>query len=99
VRVAALKDQVAAGITTPTADGRTPAQTLREVGDVVERLVAAQEALLHGELLPALSGKGIELVRYADLDEVERKFVAEVFEHRMFPVLTPLAVDPAHPLP
>ncbi len=99
MRVAALKDQVAAGITTPTADGRTPAQTLREVGDVVERLVAAQEALLHGELLPALSGKGIELVRYADLDEVERKFVAEVFEHRMFPVLTPLAVDPAHPFP
>jgi polyphosphate kinase len=99
VRVAALKDQVAAGLTRPTPDGRSPAQQLIEISDRVAELVGQQEAVyLHG-LRPALVKAGIELVEWDDLDEDERKRLVEVYEQRVFPVLTPLAVDPAHPFP
>jgi polyphosphate kinase len=99
VRVAALKDQIAAGITTPTADGRSPAQQLLEVMDRVRLLVADQEALLHDELLPALGAEGIELCAWDELDDDDQKHAVEIFEQRIYPVLTPLAVDPGHPFP
>ncbi len=99
VRVAALKDQVAAGLTRPTADGRTPAQQLIEISDRVEELVATQERILLRQLRPALQEAGISFVAWDELDEDDRKHVVDVFEHRIFPVLTPLAVDPGHPFP
>ena len=99
VRVAALKDQVAAGTVRPTPDGRTPAQQLIEISDRVAELVRAQEELYLGRLQPTLREAGVELIAWDDLDEDDRKYLVEVFEQRIFPVLTPLAVDPGHPFP
>ena len=99
VRVAALKDQVAADIHAPSPDGRTPAQQLLEIGDRVETMIDEQEQLLLRTLMPALAAAGLGLLRWDDLDRTEAKQLVDVFEHRIFPVLTPLAVDPAHPFP
>ena len=99
VRVAALKDQIAAGITIASPDGRLPAQQLLEIMDRVHGLVDAQEALLLGELLPALDQAGISICTWDQLDRDDQKQLVEVFEQRLFPVLTPLAVDPGHPFP
>ena len=99
VRVAALKDQMAGGITMPGPDGLTPAQTLTAVGDVVSRFVVAQEQVLLCSLLPELAREGIMVLNWTDLEVADRLEATELFEHRIFPVLTPLAVDPAHPFP
>ena len=99
VRVAGLKDQVAAGIVAPTPDGRTPAQQLLEVRDRVETLVRKSEHIFLTQLTPALARVGITFSSYSELDEDDVKGLDEVFEARIFPVLTPLAVDPSHPFP
>jgi polyphosphate kinase len=99
VRVAALKDQVAAGVEEPTADGRTASQQLAAIDARAHELVARQEQVYLEELLPALTAAGIAIVGWDDLDAVERKRMTEVYEQRVFPVLTPLAVDPSHPFP
>ena len=99
VRVAGLMDQVAAGLTAETPDGRTPAQQLLEVRDQVDELVARSERTFLEQLAPALGEVGIIFSSYADLDDDDVKELDEVFEHRIFPVLTPLAVDPGHPFP
>ncbi|HEX9258713.1 MAG TPA: polyphosphate kinase 1, partial [Acidimicrobiales bacterium] len=99
VRVAALKDQVAAGITKTSPDGRTPAEQLLEISDHAQELVRVQEDLLLDRLVPTLAEAGIELHSWVDLDEDDRKHLVEVFEQRIYPVLTPLAVDPSHPFP
>jgi polyphosphate kinase len=99
VRVAALQDQVAAGVTEPTADGRNAAQQLAEIRDLAHDLVAHQEAVYLDELVPQLAAAGVALVTWDDLDAVDRKRMTEIYEQRIFPVLTPLAVDPSHPFP
>ena len=99
VRVAGLKDQVAAGIVTATPDGRTPAQQLLEAREAAEELAARAERAFHQGLVPGLAEVGIIFSTYADLDEDDVKELDEVFEERIFPVLTPLAVDPGHPFP
>jgi polyphosphate kinase len=99
VRVAGLADQLAAGVEPSSLDGRTPGRQLREIRDVVERLVGEQDALVAQHLLPALEAAGIRIVTWAELGDRERIDLAEVFRTRIFPVLTPLAVDPGHPFP
>ena len=99
VRVAALHDQVAAGIVSPGPDGRTPQEQLIEIGEVVRELIAIQEDVLANELRPQLQEEGIEIVAWGELSPAERSFVVDIFSQRIFPVLTPLAVDPAHPFP
>jgi polyphosphate kinase len=99
VRVAGLKDQVAAGIATPTPDGRTPAQQLLELHDRVEEEMRRAERVFLEQLCPALARVGIIFSSYDELDEADVKALDEVFEERIFPVLTPLAVDPSHPFP
>jgi polyphosphate kinase len=99
VRVAALKDQLAAGVQVPTPDGRTPGQTLAAIRARVECLVADQDKLLHGEIMPALREQGVAICGWDELDDHERRHLSAVFDERMFPVLTPLAVDPSHPFP
>ena len=99
VRVAGLKDQVAAGLQTPTPDGRTPAQQLLEIHDRVEELTRAAERIFLEQLCPESAGVGIIFSSYAELDEEDVKALDEMFEERIFPVLTPLAVDPSHPFP
>ncbi len=99
VRVAGLKDQVAAGLTSRTPDGRTPAQQLLEVRDRVVGLVERQERIFHEQAVPELAGAGFIFSQWAQLDDDDRKYLDEVFAERIFPVLTPLAVDPGHPFP
>jgi polyphosphate kinase len=99
VRIAGLKDQVAAGISTPTPDGRSPAQQLLEIRDRVESLVAEQSRVFHDEVAPALRHEGIVLADWDELDADDRKALDEWFDEGVFPVLTPLAVDPGHPFP
>ncbi|MGE0879492.1 MAG: RNA degradosome polyphosphate kinase [Acidimicrobiia bacterium] len=99
VRVAALKGQVAAGVVKASFDGRPPARQLVEISDRVEELVAFQEQILTEMLVPQLAESGISLVTWSELEESARKTLVEFFDARIFPVLTPLAVDPAHPFP
>jgi len=99
VRVAGLKDQVAAGITGRTPDGRTPAQQLLEVRDGVSALTDRQERVFLDQVVPELSSEGFIFSQWDELDDDDRKYLDEVFEDRIFPVLTPLAVDPGHPFP
>jgi polyphosphate kinase len=99
VRMAGLKDQVAAGITTSSPDGRTPSQQLLETSDAVENLANRAERAFLDHLAPALAEVGIVFSSWAELDDDDVKYLDEVFEERIFPVLTPLAVDPGHPFP
>ncbi|MEY2571484.1 MAG: polyphosphate kinase, partial [Acidimicrobiaceae bacterium] len=99
VRVAGLMDQVAAGIVSETPDGRTPAQQLLELRDAVDALVVRSERTFLEEVAPGLAEVGIIFSSYADLDEDDVKELNEIFDARIFPVLTPLAVDPGHPFP
>ena len=99
VRVSGLRDQQAAGISTPASDGRLPAEQLALVRDIVTDLVAEQERVLVHEIMPALREQGIELSAWHELDDDDQAELSERFRDRIFPVLTPLAVDPGHPFP
>jgi polyphosphate kinase len=99
VRVAALKDQVAAGIGGASPDGLSPAQQLLDVRDRLEILLPRMQATFLDRVAPELADAGIKLSSWGDLDEDDEKFLVETFEERIFPVLTPLAVDPGHPFP
>jgi polyphosphate kinase len=99
VRVAALKDQVAAGLDEPSPDGRSPSQQLAEIALEVQRFVARQEAVFLEQLRPELAASGVAIVDWDDLTDHERARLGAFFEERVLPVLTPLAVDPGHPFP
>ncbi|MBU6328914.1 MAG: RNA degradosome polyphosphate kinase [Acidobacteria bacterium] len=99
VRVAGLKDQVAAGLGNRTADGRSARTQLREIRERLQAERRRAEQLLLGELVPALAAVGVEFAAFADLDDEDREHLREFFHERIFPVLTPLAVDPGHPFP
>jgi len=99
VRVAAMKDQEAAGLTTPLPDGLTPVQQLTRVWERVRELSLAQQRIVNDVLVPQLAREGIRLCAWGDLDETEREHCRKFHDERVFPVLTPLAVDPAHPFP
>ena len=99
IRVAALKDQVEAGFSDRTPDGRTPSQQLTEISSVVQDLIIKQETLWLEELKPGLEDSGVQILAWASLGDADRAHLVAEFESRIFPVLTPLAVDPAHPFP
>jgi polyphosphate kinase len=99
VRVAALKDQVLAGIDRPTPDGRTPAQQLAAISEWVPGLVDRIDATFTKQLVPDLRAAGIEIIDWDQVDDVERQLLDGYFDERILPVLTPLAVDPGHPFP
>ena len=99
VRVAALKDQIEAGIDRPSPDGRTPAQTLAEVGHDVLELIDRVDSVFVDHLVPELREAGVSIISWSDVSDDEIELLDEWFEERVFPVLTPLAVDPGHPFP
>lgn len=99
VRVAGLKNQIDDGVLMHGVDGRSPAQVLAEVSATVRRLVVEQEELLSRIIFPALATHGIRLATWNELDEPTRERLTKDFRQRIFPVLTPLVVDPAHPFP
>ncbi|MEZ5168903.1 MAG: polyphosphate kinase 1 [Acidimicrobiales bacterium] len=99
VRVSGIHDQIAAGITQPGPDGRTPREQLTELRRVVMTLGARHQEIALEKVLPALREAGIELLDHADLEPAEAAEMEAHFQSRIFPVLTPLAVDPGHPFP
>lgn len=99
VRVAGLKDQIAAGVTGLTPDGRTAGLQLKEISEVARADSARSERVFHELLVPELAEVGLVFSSWDDLDEDDRKHLVSEFDQRIFPVLTPLAVDPAHPFP
>jgi len=100
VRVAGLRRQVDAGYSERTADGLTPEEQLRRIAQVVRGLVDEQYRCLLQEVVPAMSERGIHLLLdIGEATDEDRAFLADYFQRNVFPVLTPLAVDPAHPFP
>ena len=99
VRVAALKDMVAAHLASTSPDGLTAARQLEEISDRVGTLVSEQEEIYHERVKPALAAAGIWISDWDDLDDEDRKYLIDVYEQRIFPVLTPLSFDPGHPFP
>ncbi len=98
-RVAGLKDQLEAGVSAPAADGRTPGEALREIRKKADTLAKRAEIIFHDHLVPGLAEAGIRFSDWHSLDDDDRSYLVDVFHNRIFPVLTPLAVDPAHPFP
>ncbi len=99
VRVAGLHVQVEAGVQDRSPDGLTASEQLRAVRDETQKQYSDVAQLFNGEIVPLLAASGLELVEPRDLHPHEREWVANQFRSAVFPVLTPLAVDPAHPFP
>ena len=99
VQVAGLKDQLAAGLGATSPDGLGPIEQLRLIRDRTIELVNLQSRIFLDDLAPELGRSGVRFSDYAELDSDDRAFLDGVFDTRIFPVLTPLAVDPGHPFP
>ncbi|HET8603823.1 MAG TPA: RNA degradosome polyphosphate kinase, partial [Marmoricola sp.] len=99
VRVAGLKRRIAAGVAVRAASGLLPREVLEQIWATGAELMARHAACFRDDVIPALAKEGIELLRWDDLDREEQKYCKKLFRDRVFPVLTPLAVDPAHPFP
>jgi polyphosphate kinase len=99
IRVSGLEEQVDAGVTAVTPDGMSPREQLVAIRERVIALQERAEALVQGELLPALEKERIRVVHWDQLGDDDREFLGRRFRERIFPVLTPLSVDPSHPFP
>ncbi|MGB3615658.1 MAG: polyphosphate kinase 1 [Elainellaceae cyanobacterium] len=99
VRVAGLMQQVEAGVETITPDGRSPQQQLDDIGDQLHPAIAQQHECFEQVLRPMLTEHGVFLLSYSDITDQQARYLEQHFEEQIFPVLTPLAVDPGHPFP
>lgn len=99
VRVGALKQQVEAKVRKLTADGRTPQEQLDAINKRLLPMVTQQHAYFDQTLRPKLAASGICILDYIDLNQEQRNYLHRYFKEQVFPVLTPLAVDPSHPFP
>ncbi|MBF2029617.1 MAG: polyphosphate kinase 1 [Oscillatoriales cyanobacterium C42_A2020_001] len=99
VRVSAIREQVDAQVSKLSPDGRTPQQQLEAISQRLRPMVTRQHQLFEQELRPLLAAKGVYLLNYIDLSKEQRFFLQRYFEDNVFPILTPLAIDPSHPFP
>ncbi|MGA9117073.1 MAG: polyphosphate kinase 1 [Bacteroidota bacterium] len=99
IRVAAIREQLLAGVAEPSPDGRTPLEQLRAIHGRVEQMLEGMISMFWNDLHPALAASGIHLLRMDQLSAVERDLLRAHFAREIFPVLTPLAFDPGHPFP
>src|ERR1700727_1120301 len=99
VRVAGLKRRDEMGLSVRSADGLTPREQLRRIGEQTQRIATRHARVFLNSVEPQLASEGIHIVTWADLDPAERDRLSTYFTEQVFPVLTPLAVDPAHPFP
>ncbi|MGV0785614.1 RNA degradosome polyphosphate kinase [Mycolicibacterium sp. XJ2] len=99
VRVAGLKRRDEMGLSVRSADGLSPREQLRRINERTQHLADRHAHVFLDSVRPALADEGIVIVTWAELDEAERARLSTYFHEQVFPVLTPLAVDPAHPFP
>jgi polyphosphate kinase len=99
IRVSGLEEQVEAGVAATTPDGMTPHEQLTAIRERVVALQERADSLVLGDLLPALEKERIRVVHWEQLSAEDREFLGRRFRERIFPVLTPLSVDPSHPFP
>ena len=99
VRVAGLKRQQAAGLAALSADGLTPTQQLSMISGEVAALMERHARAFTEDVMPALSSCGVRIRRWRELSPEQHEEAAQIFRERVFPILTPLAVDPGHPFP
>ena len=99
IRVSGLKEQIAEGINKLSRDGLSPAEQLREIRARLRPMLTEQMDCLNREILPNLAEQGIKIYSYQDLNKSEKKRLDEYFLKKVFPVLTPQAVDVSHPFP
>ena len=99
IRVAAFEDQVAAGVRTRSVDGLRPGEQLTMIRTRVEELVRRQDHIFLDRIVPGLADAGVRFAGWASLNDEDRRHLVEVFQRQIYPVLTPLAVDPGHPFP
>ncbi|WP_373315429.1 RNA degradosome polyphosphate kinase [Planosporangium mesophilum] len=99
VRVAGLKRRKQTGLAMRGADGLFPREQLQRIAERAAELVGRHARCFAGEVQPALAAQNIRIVRWAELEAPERERMRAYFREHVFPVLTPLAVDPAHPFP
>ena len=99
VRVASLKSQVEAGIETPSVDGLSPLEQLAAIQTKLRPLLEQQQQHYRDTLRPQLAEHGVQVLDYEQLNGEQRAWINQHFRSAIFPVLTPLAVDPAHPFP
>ncbi|MBC9823867.1 RNA degradosome polyphosphate kinase [Terrabacter sp. MAHUQ-38] len=99
VRVAGLKRRIATGLAVRTAAGIEPRELIERIARLAHELMHQHAGVFQQDVRPALDDEGITIVRWDDLDDDDREPLHYFFADRVFPVLTPLAVDPAHPFP
>ncbi len=99
VRVAGLKRRDEMGLSVRSADGLSPREQLRRIGERTQQIASRHARVFMESVRPALADEGIVIVGWAELDDSERTVLSTYFHEQVFPVLTPLAVDPAHPFP
>jgi len=99
VRVSGLRDLVAGEVRFRSPDGRTPEEQLEAIRSAVEQLEAHRQEIFVNQLLPQLELQGISIKHYEDLGPDDQKLADAYFDDQVFPILTPLAVDPGHPFP
>lgn len=99
VRVGSVLGKIELGITSVNTAGLTPRESLEQISETAKELTSRHAQLFKTKLLPELRKNGIELITWDELTDIERGYVTKLFADRIFPVLTPLAVDPSHPFP
>ena len=99
VRVAGLKRRDEMGLSVRSADGLSPREQLRRISERTQQIASRQAHVFLDSVRPALADEGILIVTWAELDDAERDRLSTYFHEQVFPVLTPLAVDPSHPFP
>lgn len=98
-RVGRLKRQLAMGLMSKSADGKTPIQQMKVIRALTMKMVAAQAQIYAKQILPELKKAGVHVLKWKDLTGAEKEWLAKYYAKNVFPVLTPLSVDPGHPFP
>ncbi|WP_434615058.1 RNA degradosome polyphosphate kinase [Arthrobacter sp. A5] len=99
VRVAGLKRRIAAGLAVPSPAGLSPIGVLEQISDAAHELHVRHARAFADQIRPALAAENIHLMHWDELDETAKATLSTMFAEKVFPILTPLAVDPAHPFP
>jgi len=99
IRVASLKRKLETGITKTNTAGFTPSELMKELSAKTNELIDRKTKCFHDDIHLKLSKEGVNVVRWDELTEEERELATEIFNNQIFPVLTPLAIDPSHPFP